>query len=128
MVFDRDRLLSKVMQPRAWRFLPPLFLTFLVLALTILVLNRAATKPFWFDEIFTLNLAQYPAGAGLWRALTRGFDFNPPAIYVATHASEQLFGRGPIASRLPSILSGIVALLCLIRVSIPNRRLCKQIF
>lgn len=117
MVFDRDRLLSKVMQPRAWRFVPPLFLTFLVLALTILVLNRAATKPFWFDEIFTLNLAQYPAGAGLWRALTRGFDFNPPAIYVATHASEQLFGRGPIASRLPSILSGIVALLCLIRVS-----------
>ncbi|MGA8596798.1 MAG: glycosyltransferase family 39 protein, partial [Bryobacteraceae bacterium] len=86
-----------------------------MLVLIVVGLNlasRAAEKPFWFDEILTLRVARQPIGRPMWRAMTAGFEFNPPAIYVATQISEKLFGRGSVTSRLPAILAGIAVFFC----------------
>ncbi|MDZ4801288.1 MAG: hypothetical protein SGI92_24290 [Bryobacteraceae bacterium] len=79
--------------------------------------GRARQKPFWFDEIVTLKISEQTPGPAMWAAVTAGFDFTPPGIHMATRLSEQAFGRGPVTSRLPSILCGLVVLLCAFRVA-----------
>jgi len=39
---------------------------------------RAAGKPFWHDEIFTLVAADLPSVPTLWTALRDGLDLSPP--------------------------------------------------
>src|ERR1039457_6330517 len=92
-----------------------LWLLFLFIGLTLF--SSAARKPFWFRSIFTLRLAQCHQGPEMWHALTAGVEFNPPGIYVATRWSEMVFGRGPMSSRLPSILSGLIVLFCAFQVA-----------
>lgn len=94
-----------------------LSLAALLLLFGISYLVKAAQKPFWFDEILTLRVAQSPIGPEMWRAMTAGFDLNPPAIYVSTRLAEIAFGRGPVSSRLPSIVSAVFVLFCLFRVA-----------
>ena len=89
----------------------------LLLFIGIVLFSRAARKPFWFDEFVTLAIAQSRFGPEMWQAGSAGFDFNPPAIFVATRLSEMAFGRGPVSSRLPSILSGLIVLFCAFKVS-----------
>ncbi len=111
-VLDRAPNLCKMR-----RHLKTLCLWLLLLCLSITLFNNAARKPFWFDEIVTLRIAQCHLGPEMWHANTVGFDLTPPAIFVATRLSEMAFGRGPIPSRLPSILSGLVVLFCVFHVS-----------
>jgi hypothetical protein len=99
------------------RSLKSIWLWLLLFALGLLLFLNAAQKPFWFDEILTLRIAECGIGSDMWRAMTAGFEFNPPGIYVATQWAELAFGRGHITSRLPSLLAGLVTLLCIFHVS-----------
>jgi hypothetical protein len=101
----------------AIHFPTQLCLYVLLALIAVVLLGRAASKPFWFDEIITLRIAQCHFGSQMWHAITAGIDFTPPAIHVATRLSELAFGRGPISSRLPSIVSGLLVLLCGFHVS-----------
>lgn len=99
------------------RYLKHVCLCIVLILAGIVLFQRAATKPFWFDEIITLRIAQCPLGPQMWNAITSGIDFTPPAIHVATRLSELTFGRGPIFSRLPSIVSGLFVLFFAFQVS-----------
>jgi len=92
----------------------PYFLALLILILAAgSAVHTALSRPFWFDEIGTLRLAELPPGPQLWQAMIGGFEFNPPLAYVVTHASESILGRGQFTSRLPFLMAGI-ATLCLL--------------
>jgi len=68
----------------------------------------AASKPFWHDEIFTLNIAQTGGPLAIYRALLSNIgDNNPPLFFVITHYFLKVFGPSEIGLRLPSILSSI---------------------
>ena len=65
---------------------------------------RAAAKPFWHDEIYTLLLARLPSISMHWSALRDGVDFAPPLNGFATRGVRHVFGIGPIAARLPAMI------------------------
>jgi hypothetical protein len=80
----------------------------LVFSLTLLG-RRAASLPFWYDELLTVRLSQLGSVAELWRALTAGFEFTPPLGYLATKAARSLPGPETLTLRVPS-LAGYVLL------------------
>src|SRR5216684_3481138 len=86
-------------------------LSLVLLIVAVSLAGQAARKPFWFDEILTLRVADCGPTLEMWRAMTAGFEYNPPGPYLATQVSEKLFGRGPISSRLYALVSGVVVLL-----------------
>ena len=45
-----------------------------------------------------------PGFPGVWQALVAGADPNPPLIHLLVQASTHIFGRGPLAIRLPAML------------------------
>jgi hypothetical protein len=65
---------------------------------------RAAAKPFWHDEIYTLLLARLPSISVHWSALRDGVDFAPPLNGFATRAVRHVAGLGPVAARLPAMI------------------------
>jgi hypothetical protein len=73
---------------------------------------RASRKLFWFDELFTLYLSQYSSLKSLWPTLLQGADFNPPLIYVLTHASK-VIAPEEIGARLPQIIAFWIFTICL---------------
>src|SRR5206468_7993200 len=81
---------------------------------------RAYGKPFSHDEIFTILVAGLPSLPAIWRAELAGVDFFPPLNDFATHAVHSIFDVGPVATRLPAIVSfwGM----CLIVFDIVRRR------
>ena len=80
----------------------------LVFALVLLALG-AARLPFWYDESLTVRLSRLDSVADLWRAVTAGFEFTPPLIYVATKATRLLPGPETLTARIPG-LAGFVLL------------------
>lgn len=88
----------------------------LIAAIVILyipaVLDASRHKPLWHDELYTYFLSNSPTLHTMW-AQSRVFDLNPPLIYSATRASLHLFGQSTLATRLPEIVSFLVALLAL---------------
>src|SRR5262245_9435090 len=59
---------------------------------------EARRKLFWFDEIFTIHISRLPSLRLIWDALIDGADFNPPLLYVLTHFSEAIIGRGHLGA------------------------------
>ena len=84
------------------------FVTLMVFCLVYLV-NQAANKLFWHDEIFSLSVASIPLGWGTWEAMTAGYELHPPLTYIAIWSSESLLGRGPVTTRLPFIMAGLIS-------------------
>ena len=74
---------------------------------------KASRKCYWFDELFTVYLCRLPSFNDLWTAVLHGADFNPPLFYLLTRGSQQLFGNGLIATRLPATVGVWVFGLCL---------------
>ena len=66
-------------------------------------------RPFWFDELFTLRIAQAPSLTGLWETLGPT-DPSPPLYYIITRLFQTVFGCGELATRLPAIISFLAAL------------------
>jgi hypothetical protein len=97
----------------------PALLALLIIVFTWLGANAVAgQKAFWFDEILTLRVSEASPGKDLWQAMTAGFEFNPPMAYLAVRASESIYGRGEVSSRLPFMLAGIVSLLFLFLIQL----------
>ena len=86
------------------------FFSILYLGITLF---RAATKPLWFDELFTFYVSRLPGLRDVWSALASGFDPNPPLPYLLTRFSHALLGEGEVATRLPAILGFWLMCVCL---------------
>ncbi len=75
-----------------------------LLVFSLLLLGRAASRlPLWYDESLTVRLAKLGSLGELWRALTAGFEFNPPLIYIVTRAALLLPGPETLTARLPGL-------------------------
>jgi len=60
----------------------------------------------WFDEAMSVFWARKPAGEIIRVGLSLVLDKHPPLYYLLLHAWIRLFGDGPVAVRLPSVLLG----------------------
>lgn len=90
---------------REWAFLAGVALV--VFALAVLA---AHWRPLWYDEIFTLYVAQSPSLAATVGALLAGADTSPPLDYLLRHLSLALFGSSPGALRWPSAAAFVIGL------------------
>jgi hypothetical protein len=76
-----------------------------LLVFSIVILARAAARlPFWYDESLTVRLSRLHLPGELWTALTSGFEFTPPLIYIATKLGRLLPGPETLTARLPGLL------------------------
>jgi hypothetical protein len=66
---------------------------------------RAASKPFWFDELCTLTVAKQPTFAGTFDALRNATDSQPPPFDYFERVAGAAIPDEEIAYRLPSILA-----------------------
>ena len=88
-------------------------LTLLAAAIVYSIAIRAAAKPFWHDEIFTILLAQLPSLADIWPAMHDGVDLAPPLNMLLTRVVHAAVGVGPIVTRLVAIFSFLAMMLVL---------------
>jgi hypothetical protein len=79
-------------------------------------LLRAASKPFWYDEVTTWALAHQPNLAALWTALRSGADGHPPGFYIVENVFGRLLSNQEIALRIPSILGLCSVMLCVFTI------------
>ncbi len=98
-----------------WGALPrsPWVLVAASLAYFAFCVGAALRKPFWYDELYTLYVAQLPDSATIFAALRGGMDNHPPLSYLLCHYSLALVGHAQLGLRLPSIVAvwiGLVAL------------------
>jgi len=71
----------------------------------------ASHRLFWFDEFFTVRIAQLPAWTTIWTALRHAVDSLPPFYYMLVRLFGTLFGASEVAARLPSALAMVAGLL-----------------
>jgi hypothetical protein len=81
----------------------------LLLYTTALGLREAASRPFWFDEVFTVLLARLPAFGDVLRALADATDTSGPMFYVFERTAARAHPDLELAYRLPSILASNLA-------------------
>jgi hypothetical protein len=81
----------------------------LLLYATTLDLREASTRPFWFDEVFTVLLARLPTLGDVFRALADATDTSGPMFYVFERAAARAPGDIELAYRLPSLLASSLA-------------------
>ncbi|HEX5228210.1 MAG TPA: glycosyltransferase family 39 protein [Bryobacteraceae bacterium] len=72
-----------------------------------------ARRPFWFDELFTIYLADLPSPRQIWPLIARGIELNPPLPFWIAWVMRHAFGEGEIVSRIPAITGFWVMCLCL---------------
>jgi len=71
----------------------------------------ASHRLFWFDEIFTVHIAELPSLAIIYDALGHAADGLPPGYYILATTAQKLFGSREVAVRLPSALAMTAGLL-----------------
>lgn len=72
---------------------------------------RAAAKPFWHDEIYTILLTGLPSMSAMWSAMGDGVDLAPPLTALLTRALRSWVGVGHVATRLvPMIAFGTMTI------------------
>src|SRR5262245_42560441 len=77
---------------------------------------RAAAKPFWHDEIYTVLLARLPTLSAHWAALHEGPDLAPPLNAFATRAVLSVAGVGHVTARIPSMVGSLTMTLAVFTV------------
>jgi Dolichyl-phosphate-mannose-protein mannosyltransferase len=80
--------------------------------LYVVAVLEANRRFVWFDELYTLDLAKARTIPLLWQ-LIRRFDFQPPAGYLLSRFSMELFGQSPFGLRFPSMLEFYVGSMAL---------------
>lgn len=80
-----------------------------------ITLYRAATKLFWFDELFTVYLSRLSDARSLWAALLNGSDFNPPLFYILTRFGGWAGAGDHVGVRVPEVVGFGIFCLCLFR-------------
>src|SRR5688572_19091770 len=88
-------------------------LTLILIYVTAASLYQAASRSFWFDEIFTVSIARLPAMADVWQALASAADTSPPGYYVVQRLSARVIGNELLAFRFASVVAVPIACLCL---------------
>lgn len=85
----------------------------LLLAVFYLVtsLHIASHRLFWFDEFFSVRIAQLPTWTMIWTALSHAADSLPPFYYMLVRVFQTLFGNSEVVARLPSTLAMVAGLL-----------------
>jgi hypothetical protein len=73
---------------------------------------RAASTPFWYDELCTVAIARQPGMSAIWKALGHAADSHPPTYYFVERLAASFLSNEHIAFRLPSILGFCCILLC----------------
>ncbi|MGH2452676.1 MAG: glycosyltransferase family 39 protein [bacterium] len=87
----------------------PLGLTLVLLAAAGLRLWQLGGKSLWFDEAYSLFIAQQPILEVL--RLVRTHDTHPPLYYLMLHGWMALAGRSEVAVRFPSVAIGVATAL-----------------
>jgi hypothetical protein len=100
-----------------------LILFLLTIVYSVGARNRAAGKPFWYDEVITLIAAQTPDLATTWKAALQ-CDANPPLPHLLTHLAIRWFGMGEVGARLPAIAGFWIFCLCLFRFVYRRAGIC----
>lgn len=78
---------------------------------------HARSKPFWYDEIVTLAIANSPDLSTAWKAAL-ACDASPPLPHLMTHLCVRWFGAGEISARIPAIFGFLVFCLCVFRFTL----------
>ena len=102
-----DRIAARL-ERRPWLVLSSCLLLYLLLSAPI-----AATRAFWYDELFTVWISSLPGLGHVWDALSRGVDLQPPLIFVLTRAARAVFGGSELATRLPALAGFGLMTVCL---------------
>lgn len=71
---------------------------------------HASAKPFWFDEILTIEVSRLPTAEARWQAVYEGCDGMPPGYYWISGLSGRLPMDDHIRWRVPSMLGWLLAL------------------
>ena len=71
----------------------------------------ASHRPFWIDEILTVEIAQLPDYRTIWSAVTHGVDGGSPVYDVVVRTFDKLVGNTEVAARLPSVLAMVAGML-----------------
>lgn len=74
-------------------------------------------RSLWFDEGFSLLFAQT---SGLWDSILKIYtlDVHPPLYYLLLKIWIDVFGASPLSIRMPSVLSGCLAVWLLHRLAL----------
>ncbi len=91
----------------SWTFVAAGLLVVFYFATSIAI---AAQRVMWFDELFTLHIAQLPHWTTIWKALANGVDALPPMYYMLVRIFDSLFGPGSVAARVPSAIAFAIGL------------------
>lgn len=102
---------------RAKEILPRGLVTWLLGSMLLYVVIRGivagATNPLSFDEILTLAVSSQSTVSGIWTALSRSVDGQPPIFYLIERAFTGTLGTTQITLRLPSVLSMAGTMVCI---------------
>lgn len=80
----------------------------------VLSLLWSHNKFVWQDEVYVLQTDSVPSVAQLVHIqLTSPIALDPLAYHLAVHAAVRLFGAGPFALRVPSLLGYLLMQVCL---------------
>jgi hypothetical protein len=84
-----------------------------LLLLCIVTIPYSATLPFWYDELFTVQLSDLPHFGLVMQALSEGVDAQPPVLYIVTRAARKTFGNSELATRIPALVGFALLTTCL---------------
>lgn len=108
LLSDRLECTAAWLDGRPW-----LVLLGCLLLLSAATIPHAATRPFWYDELFTVELSDLPRFSLILDALSDGVDAQPPVLYIATRAARSAFGTSELATRAPALAGVALLAACL---------------
>jgi hypothetical protein len=80
----------------------------------------ACSRPFWYDEFFTLEIAKSNSASGVIDALNQGMDRTPPTYHLLNWFVTRAAGVGKVGLRAVSIAGFWVGASCIF-LAVSNR-------
>jgi hypothetical protein len=80
----------------------------LLVLITVAGMREASARPFWYDEIFTVLIAQLPDMSAVLAALGQAADTSGPVFYVLVRMIAGMF-EPELAFRLVPVLASTIA-------------------
>ena len=74
---------------------------------------QSALKPFWWDELASLDIAGLPYFSDVWSFFRAGLDTPSPIPTMVVHATLQLIGSSEVLVRTPFTVGFLLMCLCL---------------
>ena len=86
-------------------------LLLILLVVGLLSALQSISRPFWYDEIYTVDISRLQGAREIWRALDDAVDVMPPVFYMTEKAARLLVPDDHLGYRLPSLL-GLLGTIC----------------